>query len=885
MSTSIAIEYIDTNLISGSEELRTQLEQSWEFVSSSEGESLEFNGNVDYDGGITYFLKSVEANMDLKELTTEEVLSPSYKVPIRIIGNEELILNDEVWAVYLMGGSYNTSSYNGIYSSTVYSDFYVSCKFPYTKYLKNVLSRHEDTGYEAISVSPVYNYHLKEYQEYVTTKTSGLIPNIYLYQIAADAEPPGTGMNEELLNYITLDNQISDLLNLGDSESPISALLEPTQHQMLPPQESLYLGMDDDGDSGDDYMVDRNYNLRRYLSSSFPQFEVSGTTAAVVAGNMSEIIFDDMAVNNLLKHDAPVLTTRELFPYYVNIEMPVNYKPENYDDPTIFRSIIKNNNFIQKFMEELRQFADDKVPKQEHNVVTNFSYNTGSEDSTIITSVKASEGDSYQALDFTTFLYKIHNNAFTTKTSRGLFMRGEDYNVRATINDLPPYVYNNTRNVLNVLQDTVEYLNNNIPELESLQDLYDLAQTSKYYEVLAYRIEKTASDGTVLQNYWIYNSEELEDTLTFVDSQVIYGVEYTYNIYLYKLIVGIKYKFSDMVYTKQIADPAILSEGEATSYCLQFFSIDTGTESEQLFETEDEIIDINPLAASNSVIKDENPFLADFMINYEPSIKIIEIPLHTKTVSVIDNPPSTLDIIPFQVLDDSRMIGFQINYEAFTKTKIPSALSQFDYNYRNSYIKSYDMLQDDKVTMPSRSRAKTVQVFRLSEKPTALIDFGEEAHTSYDLILEDEKASKSIVYCHDRINTNKKYYYLFRALNEFAIAGPETEIYEIELVNDGGSNYLKTNTFFESDLDISTYTEPSKLFKKIIQLSPAVNQLSLETANVDFDQPSYTQLDNLEVGSDDLEEKIWGKTFKLRLTSKKTGKKIDLNITYNMSNG
>ena len=28
------------------------------------------------------------------------------------------------------------------------------------------------------------------------------------------------------------------------------------------------------------------------------------------------------------------------------------------------------------------------------------------------------------------------------------------------------------------------------------------------------------------------------------------------------------------------------------------------------------------------------------------------------------------------------------------------------------------------------------------------------------------------------------------------------------------------------------------------------------------------------------EDLIWGKTFKIRLTSKKTGKKIDLNITY-----
>ena len=41
------------------------------------------------------------------------------------------------------------------------------------------------------------------------------------------------------------------------------------------------------------------------------------------------------------------------------------------------------------------------------------------------------------------------------------------------------------------------------------------------------------------------------------------------------------------------------------------------------------------------------------------------------------------------------------------------------------------------------------------------------------------------------------------------------------------------------------------------------------------------EIDNVEVGMSGL-EKIWDKKFKIRLTSKKTGKKIDLNITYKL---
>jgi len=66
--------------------------------------------------------------------------------------------------------------------------------------------------------------------------------------------------------------------------------------------------------------------------------------------------------------------------------------------------------------------------------------------------------------------------------------------------------------------------------------------------------------------------------------------------------------------------------------------------------------------------------------------------------------------------------------------------------------------------------------------------------------------------------------------------------------------------------------------KKIFQLSPNLSQVSFDTTDVDFSNNAKDEIGNLKIGSaDDL---IWDKTYKLRLTSKKTGKKIDLNITY-----
>ena len=54
------------------------------------------------------------------------------------------------------------------------------------------------------------------------------------------------------------------------------------------------------------------------------------------------------------------------------------------------------------------------------------------------------------------------------------------------------------------------------------------------------------------------------------------------------------------------------------------------------------------------------------------------------------------------------------------------------------------------------------------------------------------------------------------------------------------------------------------------------------STELDYEQPAATQISKLydKVGS--AQDLIWGKTFKFRVTSKKTGKKIDFNVKYNL---
>ena len=112
--------------------------------------------------------------------------------------------------------------------------------------------------------------------------------------------------------------------------------------------------------------------------------------------------------------------------------------------------------------------------------------------------------------------------------------------------------------------------------------------------------------------------------------------------------------------------------------------------------------------------------------------------------------------------------------------------------------------------------------------------------------------------------------------------GAWSPIQEIELVDDGGYKYIVTDTLRVADLGAppqdSNVVDP---YKKIFRLIPNVNQVIMDTSSVDYDDVASSQISNISLATDS-EDSIWGKTFKIRLTSKKTGKKIDLNVTYNL---
>ncbi|HAI37240.1 MAG TPA: hypothetical protein DCM40_03420, partial [Maribacter sp.] len=59
---------------------------------------------------------------------------------------------------------------------------------------------------------------------------------------------------------------------------------------------------------------------------------------------------------------------------------------------------------------------------------------------------------------------------------------------------------------------------------------------------------------------------------------------------------------------------------------------------------------------TNAQFKSQYEYCADFNMSIAAAAKIVEIPLGSKVVEILDNPPSAPDITPFSRVDDSQTI-------------------------------------------------------------------------------------------------------------------------------------------------------------------------------------------------------------------------------------
>jgi len=822
-------------------------------------------------------------------------ITPSWTVPVRITGSQERVRSEIEWKTFLRGGQAGNETYRGVFQEeAVYNINNFDYKLPYGgQRVKELIQANNNVAsiWDPILINYKYNNYLPNYNRAIANLSETSIPNLYFLYMASENIINGTSVGSFEKDVVTRNSAVP--------LAEIEQLFEAYPTDLLPPKVSQ-LEYDISTATYSGLYIDSNHNLRLYLDKFVPLHPLDADTTTELNQVMSNMIFDKKATADLLGPFSKVTPGMDpitspgyanQMPYCVEVQFK-DYEPGN----TTFRDIVTENSFDKKLLKLIKErFLSEETELFPAPFVSDLSFDSGS-----MSDVKGDSSLVLPATDYITLLASSYNNT-SGSSSPPPYVYGApaDDSMHSIIHSAyEGFRFYNSMNSLNVLNRTVNEMmepnttfrsigdwNNmhnecTLPSPHAFGNFLNEGENSSYNETLAFRIEKNivADSGNstaqrTIQNFWIYNNEDL-DKFQFMDTQVKYGTTYSYNIYAYVLAAGVKYEYSDLRIATINSEVINTDPAAPPQYCLYFIN-EEGERDSPLCDGGD---------GSEDVLISLEPYVADFNITYEPTLKIYEVPVSTKQLSILDHPPNVLDVVAFQTVDNSQKLGFFLDYESFDKALMPIALTEQDAQYVSRYMSSNDILAGEAVTMPATSPQANIEVFRTTTKPTKYRDFEGHLLTTISLAIENNNNYLSNNIFYDKINTNETYYYLFRVISAAGTIGRISPIIEATLVDDGGYKYSIFNELYSQDLDEDNFILPTTPFKKLLQVVPNLQHLALDTSNVDYNTAAFDQLDNLEVGSTDPLDTIWDRTFKLRLTSKKTGKKIDINLTYKISN-
>jgi len=287
------------------------------------------------------------------------------------------------------------------------------------------------------------------------------------------------------------------------------------------------------------------------------------------------------------------------------------------------------------------------------------------------------------------------------------------------------------------------------------------------------------------------------------------------------------------------------------------------------------------------------PPVAEVMVNNQPDIRAFAVPWCGLTATITDSPPVPPDMVfvPFVGVNNKVMILF--NSSAGEKLSKPIILRDSDvtfiieeyYSQHQISITAQDLLQfgtasELKLQYRSDDPIRKYELFRIDNKPQGYGDF-RNFNVTLDPIqakLGPDKFSTAVAYV-DTIVPNKRYWYCARSIDIHNNISNPTYIFEIEMVDNRGQMFLR-NKVFMFEPQMLNYKKSGRRFLAIVPRMSQAYYDSQESSpgTIEINQaPGPNILGTKEVLQT---SSVWGKKFKVRVTSKKTGRKVDLNLTF-----
>jgi len=299
----------------------------------------------------------------------------------------------------------------------------------------------------------------------------------------------------------------------------------------------------------------------------------------------------------------------------------------------------------------------------------------------------------------------------------------------------------------------------------------------------------------------------------------------------------------------------------------------------------------------------------------EADVKLVEVPIYKKIITVSDFPPAPpeVDIVPLNDRENEIKINFfpgtvgrelvpiiinASDMSIFGKIRkaqdrdllknpeeLPPEVANNLNNIPDNYAFPNSFYAEPKIIFKSDDFVTHHELYRLETPPASYRDFENNR-----IALLSSKDESSYI---DNIEENKKYYYTFRSIDIHGNLSNPSPIYQVEMVENSGVYYPIVSIYqFEQEQQ----NFKSKPFKRFLKISAAPLQKAIDYSESWWTGGSVkaSDLSYVNLGKDSLgNQKIFNyiseqgtesgnKKFKFRLKSRHTGKIIDLNVKFKL---
>jgi len=278
----------------------------------------------------------------------------------------------------------------------------------------------------------------------------------------------------------------------------------------------------------------------------------------------------------------------------------------------------------------------------------------------------------------------------------------------------------------------------------------------------------------------------------------------------------------------------------------------------------------------------------------EPTVELIRTELFNFSGFILDDPPMIPDVkfTSYIGIDNKITVNMQAQIGEY-KNK-PVILNSEDSDFIDSLRLARGLPAESLITYKTDDETSAFEIYRMEAPPTSYDDFSNNLRTTISTLQRD---SFSTIYSWDMshmdaVIPNKEYYYMIRSVDIHNHKSYPSPVYKIQMVNDSGAIYPLVEV-----IEMRPKEKPrmkAKNFKKFLQLIPSFAQTQLDYAGSNLIASTGITVNSalgLESGITlgTVTPKLfgnssYGQTFKIRLISKHTGKKLDLNVTFKVEN-